>query len=61
VNEGISGSLSRLAAFGGEERYDESSLLYEERAGFRRIKPVRMPSLPPAADGDPLDEEEPEI
>jgi hypothetical protein len=32
-----------------------------ERAGVRRIKPVRMPRLPPAADGDPLDEEEPEI
>jgi hypothetical protein len=61
MKEGTSGSLSKLAAFGGEERYEESSLLEVERAGVRRIKPVRMLSLPPATEGDPLDEEEPEI
>jgi hypothetical protein len=42
-------------------RYLESSLLELERAGVRRIKPVGMPSLPPATAGDPLDELEPEI
>jgi hypothetical protein len=61
MKEGTSGSLSRLAAFAGEERYEESSLLEVERAGVCRIKPVRIPSLPPATGGDPLDEEEPEI
>jgi hypothetical protein len=61
MKEGTSRSLSRLAAFGGEKRYEESSLLEVERAGVRRIKPVQMPSLPPATEGDPLDEEEPEI
>jgi hypothetical protein len=61
MKEVTSGSLSRLAPFGGEEGYEESSLLEVERAGVRRIKPVGMPSLPPATEGDPLDEEEPEI
>jgi hypothetical protein len=61
MKEGTSGILSRLAAFGGEERYEESSLLEFERAGVRRIKPMWMPSLPPATEGDPLEEEEPEI
>jgi hypothetical protein len=61
MKEGTFGSLSRLAVFGGEERSDESSLLEVESAGVRRIKPVRMPILPPGTEGDPLDEEEPEI
>jgi hypothetical protein len=46
-----------------EERRDTmKALCYMWRElGFVALKPVRMPSLPPAADGDPLDEEEPEI
>jgi hypothetical protein len=61
VQNGASGSLSRLAAFGGKVRCLEISLLELERAGVRRIKPVRIPSLPPATEGDTLDEEETEI
>jgi hypothetical protein len=58
VKTGVSGSLSRMASFGGRERYWESSLLEAERAGVRSITPCAYFSS--GQEGEPLDEEEPE-
>jgi hypothetical protein len=55
------GSISRLAAFGGNERYEGDFAIWADAERLRRVKPVRMPDLPPTYGSDPLEYEEPEI
>jgi hypothetical protein len=55
------GSISRQATFGGYERYEGDLAIGADAARLRRVKPVRMPDLPPTHSSDPLEDEEPEI
>jgi hypothetical protein len=55
------GSISRLAAFGGYERYEGDWAIGADAKRLRRVKPVRMPDFPPTQGSDPLEDEEAEI
>jgi hypothetical protein len=50
-----------LAVFGGYERYEGDLAIGADAEGLRRVKPVRMPDLPPTHGSDPLEDEQPEI
>jgi hypothetical protein len=54
-------SISRLAVFGGYERYEGDLATGADAERLRRVKPVRMPDLPPTHGSDPLEYEQPEI
>jgi hypothetical protein len=45
------------AAYGESERYDGDLANGAEAEGFCRVKPVRLPDLPPMHGNDPLDAE----
>jgi hypothetical protein len=55
------GNISRLAVFGGYERYEGDLAIEADTERLRRVKPVRMPDLPPTHGSDPLENEQPEI
>jgi hypothetical protein len=55
------GSISRLAVFGGYERYEGDLAIGADAERLRRVKPVRMPDLPPTHGSDPLEDEQPVI
>jgi hypothetical protein len=48
------GSISRLAVFGGHERYEGDLVIGADAERLRREKPVRMPDFPPTHVSDPL-------